>query len=131
MNKSKKELLEQKLEEFGFDEQSQFYRYTSKKYLIEENNALFIKAKDECADMIIDHYDDQGHFFVSKEMGMGLSFLKNPENEYEQSDRVRISVKLKDVLNQGGLIYEITSLPAYLKGYFVSLPEGRVKVSTL
>ena len=126
---NKREILNQKLEEFGFDEQSKFYRYTSKKYLDKNGDQLFIKAKDECADMIIDHYDDKGHFFVSKEMGKGLSFLKNPENEYEHSERIRISIQLKDVLNQGGFVYQITSLPEYLEGYFFTLPEGEVKVN--
>ena len=78
--------------------------------------------------MVIDHYEDKGHFFVSQEMGIGISFLSKPESDYEREGRICIEIQLKDVIEQGGLIYKITSLPAYLQGYFVTLPSGYIKV---
>lgn len=51
--------------------------------------------------------------------------------EYERSDRVCVEIQLKDVLDQGGLIYNVTSLPAYLKAYFCTLPEGKIKVKLI
>lgn len=124
----KPKILAQKLEDFELTSESKLYRYTSKKYLEKEGDKLIIKAKKESLDLAIDHYDDRGHPFISKEFGQGLSFLKNPEAGYELPDRVKVSIKLGDVLDQGGLVYQITSLPDYLEAYFMTLPEGQVYV---
>ena len=50
------------------------------------------------------------------------------EKDYIREDRVLVSVRLGDVLDQGGLIYRITSLSSYLEGYFCTLPKECVKV---
>lgn len=128
MNKTKNEILEEKLKEFGLNSESKLYRYTSKKYVLNEGDSKYLKAKDECLDLVEDHYDDIGHTFISKEFGKGLSFLIQPESEYEQTDRKLASIKLSDVLDQEGFVYRITSLPEYLEGYFVTLPTGKVKI---
>jgi hypothetical protein len=67
--------------------------------------------------------------FIASEIGQGLSFLSNMEEEYESADRVCVEIKIHDVLDQGGLIYSVTSLPAYIKAFFFTLPEGSVKVT--
>lgn len=128
MNRNKNEILAKKLKEFGLDTNSKLYRYTSENYIINTGEANYLKAKDECLDLVEDHYEDIGHTFISKEFGQGLSFLLEPEGEYERSDRKLVSIQLGDVLNQGGLIYRISSLPEYLEGYFVTLPNGNIKI---
>ena len=130
MSKDKNQLaaLNQFLDQHNLTSESKLYRYTGVHYIKHEDGVDYLIAKDECSDMAIDHYEDRGYVFVSQEFGKGLSFLSKKEAEYENSDRICVSIQLKDVFDQGGLVYEITSLPAYLKGYFVSLPEGRVKV---
>ncbi|MDT0552096.1 hypothetical protein [Urechidicola vernalis] len=129
MNKTKKEILAEILEEFRLNLESKLYRYTSVKYIDDSGDESYLKAKTECSDIVIDHYDDKGHFFVSQEMGKGISFLSKPEPDYERDERICVEIQLKDVIDQGGLIYKITSLPAYLKGYFVTLPSARIKVN--
>ena len=128
MNKTKEKILAEILEEFGLNLESKLYRYTSVKYIENTGEVCCLKAKTECSDMVIDHYEDKGHFFVSQEMGIGISFLSKPESDYEREGRICIEIQLKDVIEQGGLIYKITSLPAYLQGYFVTLPSGYIKV---
>jgi len=39
-----------------------------------------------------------------------------------------VEVKLKDILDQNGLIYEVTSVPEYVKAFFFSLPDKKIKV---
>lgn len=127
-NKNQLDALNQFLTQHNLTSNSKLYRYTGVHYIKQEDGVDYLVAKDRCSDMAIDHYDDKGHAFASEEFGKGLSFLSKRDAEYKNPERVCVSVQLKDVFEQGGLIYEITSLPAYLKGYFVSLPEGRVKV---
>lgn len=131
IKKKHSDTLKEFLKQNGLNENSKLFRYTANDYLLQDVDVYYIKAKDECSDMAIDIYEDKGHVFVSQEFGKGLSFLSKPEPEYEKENRVCVELNLKDVFDQGGLIYEITSLPAYLKGYFVSLPEGKVKVTRL
>ena len=110
---------------------SKLYRYTSKSHIKENNNMLFLKAKSEPLDMVIDNYHGSSHVFISSDIGQGLSFLTAKEDEYDSSGRVCVELDLKDVLNQGGLVYAVTSLPAYLKAFFCTLPEGEVKVTVV
>ena len=128
-NTNQLEALNQFLTQHNLTSNSKLYRYTGVHYIKEEDGVDYLIAKDECSDIAIDHYEDKGHVFVSQEFGKGLSFLSKKEAEYEKGERICVCVKLKDVFDQGGLVYEITSLPAYLSGYFVSLPEGRIKVN--
>lgn len=128
MKNSKDQILEEKLEEFGLNLDSTLFRYTSKSHLTESNGEYYLKAKEESSDAVIDHYEDIGHTFISKEFGLGLSFLTKPETEMDRKDRKLVSIKIANVINQGGYIYRITSLPAYLEGYFVTLPTGKIKI---
>jgi hypothetical protein len=121
-------ILEGILEEFKLGSNSKLYRYTSRDYLQEMNGELYLNAKTYSTDTVIDHYEDKGHFYTSGEIGKGLSFLRQAEKDYIREDRVLVSVRLGDVLDQGGLIYRITSLSSYLEGYFCTLPKECVKV---
>ena len=128
-DKKQSEALNQFLKQHNLTSNSKLYRYTGAHYIKQKDGVDYLMAKNECSDMAIDHYEDKGHVFVSQEFGKGLSFLSKQESEYDNPERICVSIELKDVFEQGGLIYEITSLPAYLKGYFVSLPDGKIKVN--
>ncbi len=78
--------------------------------------------------MVVDTYKGQGHVFVAKDIGPGLSFLTEALDEYNRNDRVCVSVKISDVLAKGGLIYKVTSLPAYITAYFFTVPNNEVPV---
>lgn len=123
-----KDSLNAFMQENNLTGESKLYRYTSSHYLKKIDDQLFLEAKSEPIDMVVDRYHGFSEVSIASEIGQGISFLSSKEDEYDRSDRVCIEMKLKDVLNQGGLVYTVTSLPAYLKAYFCTLPEGKVKV---
>ena len=125
------ESLTKFMQENDLTPDSKLYRYTSKDYLKEVDNMFFIEAKSNPLDMVIDNYHGSSHVFISSNIGQGLSFLTAKEDEYENSERVCVELDLKNVLNQGGFVYAVTSLPAYLKAFFCTLPEGEVKVKVV
>ncbi len=115
------------MQENNITSESKLYRYTSKNYLKELNGEFYLEAKKEPTDMVVDRYHGFWEVFLASEVGPGISFLTNREQEYERTDRVCVEISLKDVLDQGGLIYNVTSLPAYLNAFFCTLPDGKVK----
>ena len=125
-------ILKEILRENHLTEESILYRYTSKKYIeIDENRETFLTAKAEPLDMVVDQYHGQYHVFIAHEIGAGLAFMKKPEREYENPQRVCVAVTLKDIIDQGGLVYSVSSLPSYIKAFFFTLPEGKVRVKQL
>ena len=108
--------------------QSKLYRYTSKEYLKEIDNQLYLNAKTNATDMVVDRYHGYWEVFMASEVGSGISFLSNREEEYVKSGRACVELNLKDVLDQGGLVYTVTSLPAYLKAFYCTLPKGNIKI---
>ena len=121
------EVLSKFMKDNNLTNESKLVRYTSKAYLKKSNGQVFLESKSEPLDMVIDRYHGFWEVFIASEIGSGISFLTNKEAEYDRSDRVCVEVFLKDVLDQGGLIYNVTSLPAYLNAFFCTLPDGRVK----
>ena len=124
-----REILSKFMQDNNLTNESKLVRYTSKSYLKELNGKLYLEAKKEPLDMVVDRYHGFWEVFKASEIGQGISFLSNREAEYESHDRVCVEIRLKDVLDQGGLIYSVTSLPAYIKAYFCTLPDSKVKVN--
>ena len=116
------------MKENNLTPESKLYRYTSKDYLKELDDQYYLEAKTSPIDMVVDRYHGFWEVFIASEVGYGISFLSNREEEYERSDRICVELSLNDVLDQGGLVYSVTSLPAYIKAFFCTLPEGKVKV---
>jgi hypothetical protein len=129
ITKEEKQILDTFMKENNLTPESKLVRYTSKTYLKELSGEYFLEAKKEPQDMVVDRYHGFWEVFIASEIGQGISLLSNREVEYNISDRVCVEMRLKDVLDQGGLIYNVTSLPAYIKAYFCTLPEGNVKVN--
>lgn len=122
------QILKAFMQENNLTSDSKLVRYTSKKHLKELNGHLYLDAKKDPIEMVVDRYHGFWEVFIASEIGQGISFLSNREAEYDRSDRVCVELTLKDVLDQGGLIYSVTSLPAYIKAFFCTLPEGKVRV---
>jgi hypothetical protein len=127
ITKEEKQILDTFMKENNLTPESKLVRYTSKTYLKELSGEYFLEAKKEPQDMVVDRYHGFWEVFLASEVGPGISFLTNREQEYERTDRVCVEISLKDVLDQGGLIYNVTSLPAYLNAFFCTLPDGKVK----
>ena len=50
-------------------------------------------------------------------------------------ERIKIvyayQVTMDDIIEQGGLIYTVSSLPTYIKVFFFTLPEGNINIKLL
>ena len=128
ISEKNKDQLQRILDDSKLSIDTVLYRFTSEKYLIKKDDQEFLNANEEPHEMVVDHYKGPGHVFMAKDIGPGLSFLTEPLDEYERDDRICVKVKLKDLLHKGGLIYQVTSLPAYITAYFFTLPGGSVGV---
>ncbi len=132
ISKSEQEIMENLLRENKLNSNSVLYRYTSKKYLEKDSNGdYFLQAKTEPIDMVVDRYHGSYHVYIAHEIGPGLSFVKKREREYENPNRICVLVTVGDIIKQGGLIYSVSSLPAYLNAFFFTLPEGKINVKLL
>ena len=131
LSEKNKEQLQRILDESKLSSDSVLYRFTSERYLKKRGGQEFINANEQPQEMVVDHYSGPGHVLMAKDIGPGLSFLTEPLDEYERDDRICVTVKLNDVLKQGGLMYQVTSLPAYITAYFFTIPGGSVVVERL
>ncbi len=126
---SDKETMKGLLEENKLTHDSILFRFTSQKYLINKDGGTeYLKVNPAPVEMVVDAYEDQGHVFMAKDIGPGLSFLTEAFEEYQNDERICVSVKIEDLIAQGGQIYKVTSLPAYINAFFFTLPAGDVKV---
>ncbi len=119
------------LDDSKLSNDSLLYRFTSEKYLRKNDGQEYLMANEEPHEMVVDHYSGPGHVFLAKDIGPGLSFLTEPLDEYEMDARICVSVKVKDLLDQGGMMYKVTSLPAYIEAYFFTIPSGLVGITRI
>lgn len=125
----KKEILHQLMLEDGLTLDSVFYRYTKKSHINKnKDGSLSITANSNPLEMVIDLYNGQGHTFIAESIGQGLSFATKEERDYCTDETVSVKLKLKDILDQGGLIYKVISVPEYVIAYFFTIPSGKVIV---
>lgn len=129
ISKPEKEIMEYILKENNLNNNSILYRFTSERYLKKNADGTEVLiVNEEPQEMVVDTYKGQGHVFVAKDIGPGLSFLTEPFVEYERNDRVCVSVKISELLAKGGLIYKVISLPAYITAYFFTVPNNEVPI---
>lgn len=132
LSKTDKEILENLLEENKLTADTILYRFTSEKYLKKKKDGTeTLMTNDEPIEMVVDTYKGHRHVFIARDMGPGLSFLTEPLDEYERDDRICVSVKVGDLLTNGGLMYKVTSLPAYITAFFFTLPGKEVSVERI
>lgn len=114
----------------NFTENTKFYRYVLPEHIEQiEDNIYDVTANDEATEMIEDHYDS-GHLIMAKNIGPGLAFTIDFNTEYKADNRICIELKLKDILDQGGKIYEDKS--SYEEGtWFFTIPKRRVRVKKI
>ena len=132
ISKYEQETIMNLLEENKLTFESILYRYTSEKHLKKKDDGTEVLiANNAPADMVVDNYKGQGHVYVAREIGPGLSFMTEQLEEYVRDDRVCVSVKIRDLIAGGGLIYKVSSLPEYVNAFFFTLPGGEVPVITV
>ena len=111
----------------GLDDKSVLYRYSLIEYLDKlEDGSTIINANPSATEMVEDVYGS-GHILMASSFGPGLSFTIQPEEEFNSEEHTLVSVKLGDVLEQGGKIYPDKSTYT-LNAYYLTIPAGMIKV---
>jgi hypothetical protein len=127
-NTSHQETLDKLLSENGLTLESRFYRYTLPEYLEPGDDAGThrLSANSEPSEAVIDVYA-QGHMILAEQVGPGLAFAESVDNEWRGEGRMAVEVSLKDVLDQGGLMYPVESIITD-RVWYMTLPAGHVVV---
>ena len=112
----------------GLSPESRFYRHTRPEHLepLDEPGTYRISANPDPSEAVVDVYAG-GHTTLAVHMGPGLAFAEAPENEWRESGRACVELRLRDVLDQGGRVYPVESVVTERVWYF-TLPEGGVRV---
>ncbi len=124
-----KETLAELLAENGLSSDSVLYRSTLPEHLEkkDEDGSLWISANPDPSEAVVNVYET-GHLSQAADMGPGLAFAEQEDNEWIESGRESVSLRLGDVLDQGGLIYPVESV-IIEKVWYLTLPQGRVHVN--
>jgi hypothetical protein len=64
---------------------------------------------------------------LAEQVGPGLAFAESVDNEWRGEGRMAVEVSLKDVLDQGGLMYPVESIITD-RVWYMTLPAGHVVV---
>ena len=120
--------LEALLQSNGFSNETSLYRCTLTEFLKPGPNpdAFSISANAESAEAVVDIYGG-GHVVVAEQVGPGLAFAEQRENQWRSPDRRAVEVLLSDVLIQGGLVYPVESVVTE-RVWYLTLPSGAVQV---
>jgi hypothetical protein len=119
--------LESLLENEGLNADTILYRYTSSHHIITADDGnTFIKANPNPPEIVVDHYA-QGHSMPAREFGPGLAFALSKENRFKSSEKKCVSIRLGDILNQGGKLYQDQS-SGEPDSWFMTMPQGSVNV---
>lgn len=124
----KKGIQEDYLKSEKLDQVERLYRYTNAWHIKKSEGANgSLSPNPNATEMLEDMYAS-GHTMMAKEIGPGLSFLKEKDNAFKEEERTCVSVNLKEFVDQGGFVYPDKS--TYEEGaYFLMLPEGDFKVN--
>ena len=121
-------ILSETLEDHGLDVESILYRDTLEEFLTFDESAgeLWLSANPDPSEAVVDVYGG-GHGTVASQVGPGLSFAARPDNQWQHEDRVTVSVRLGDVIDQGGLVYPVESVITE-PVWYLTAPSGRMRV---
>ncbi|PLW96331.1 MAG: hypothetical protein C0591_08995 [Marinilabiliales bacterium] len=117
------------MKSLGLNHESKLFRYTSRSHINrDQHENEYIKAKKDPHEMIVDTYEGRGHTYMAKQVGSGLAFVIEKVTELESTERVCCEVSLKNILDQGGLVYRVVSQPSYINAIFCTLPLVKVDI---
>ena len=123
-----KETLQTIMEAEGLSANTTLYRYTNSHHLRKDDNGNdFIEANEDSPEMVVNHYEN-GHLTSASEIGAGLAFALSKDSRFKTSERKCVSVKLGDILDQGGAIYKDES-SGEPNSWYLTMPKGRVKIT--
>jgi hypothetical protein len=123
-----KETLESLLKAEKLDENTVLYRYTNGHHLKKDDAGNdFIEANPDSYEIVVNHYAN-GHMTRAGEIGIGLAFAMSKDSIFKDPKRICISVRLGEILRQGGKIYQDPS-SGEPNSWFLTMPEGSVRIT--
>jgi hypothetical protein len=123
-----KKELQELMEAHGLTEDTVLYRETLGEFLSDTPypGMYSLSANDDPTEAVIDVYGG-GHVSLAAQIGQGLGFAENPDNQWRGEDRTTVAVRLGDIFSQGGLLYPVESVITE-KIWYLTIPEGKVIV---
>jgi hypothetical protein len=121
-------ILSETLEAHGLDTESVLYRETLEGFLHQDESSgeWWISANPDPSEAVVDAYGG-GYGTVASQIGPGLAFTLRADSQWQEEGRVTVAVRLRDVLEQGGLLYPVESVITE-PVWYLTLPAGRVRV---
>jgi hypothetical protein len=86
-----------------------------------------VTANPDPSEAVVNVYEG-GHISLAAQIGPGLAFAEQRDNQWRGEGRVTVALRLGDVLDQGGLVYPVESVITE-PVWYVTLPAGRVRVT--
>jgi hypothetical protein len=138
--------LNQLLADHGLTPDTLLYRETMRGSLVpaETPGRFRLAANATPSESVVDVYG-QGYLVQAEQVGAGLAFAETARPNWQETmemrtllanrgrlepkplDSVEVSVRLGDVLQQGGLIYPVESVTVE-KAWYCTLPSGGIEV---
>jgi hypothetical protein len=124
----KAQALEGLLRSNGLSGETRLFRCTRAEFLSpgKAPGTFSMSANAASPEAVVDVYGN-GHIRVAEQLGPGLAFAEQRDNQWRAPDRKLVEVRVEDVLAQGGLLYPVESVITE-KVWFVTLPRGSVAV---
>jgi hypothetical protein len=122
-----KETVDNLMKTEGLTPESILFRYTNSHHVISNSaGETIIKANPDSQEMVVNHYEN-GYITSASSLGHGLAFALSMDSRFKSADRVCVSVRLGDILEQNGVIYKDQS-SGEPDSWFLTMPKGEVKV---
>jgi hypothetical protein len=119
--------LRELLREHGWTEDTRLFRSSLPEFLTRTGDSpLRISANEDPSESVTDIYAG-GHTCLARDCGPGLAFVESADHEWQSCDRKTVSVRIGDVLAQGGRIYPVASVITE-PTHYLTLPAGSVQV---
>jgi hypothetical protein len=125
-----KETLQTILENEGLNADTVLYRYTNPHHIsTDEAGKTMVKANADAPEIVVNHYE-YGHLTLASEIGPGLAFALSKDSRFKSPTRKCIKVRLGDVLDQGGAVYQDQS-SGEPNSWYLTMPKGGVAVEVV
>ena len=139
-------VLSKLLEEHGLSGESRLFREAERDSLVSTDNprSYRLAANPTPSESVIDVYGP-GYVVQAEQVGPGLAFAEAPSRDWQDSvvlravreadvtplgNRVKVEVRIADILSQGGLVYPVESVEVERAWYF-TLPTGSIEVHSV
>ena len=123
--------LEELMRSNDLTAETRLYRYSLPEFVrpTNEPGIAEITANDDPSEAVVDVYG-QGHTTLAVHMGAGIAFSESADNDWRSDSRRCVELRLGDALDQGGLVYPVTSITTD-RVWYVTIPQGQIRVRVL